>query len=115
MPEDLAAAVGGEGLTVHTDGGAVYMGERWRAACERPGATRSMPRKGRSPDNARAEGFLGTPECDFFEGRDRTGVTFGEFPRGPDAHIDRYWGAKVKKALGWKTPRQRREEPGYTA
>ncbi len=54
-------------------------------------------------------------KCDFFEGRDRTGVTFEEFSRRPDAHIDWYWGAKVKKALGRKTLRQRREELGYTA
>ncbi len=115
MLDDLVAAVGGEGLTVHTDGGAVYMGERWRAACERSGVTRSMSRKGRSPDNARAEGFFGTPECDFFEGRDWTGVTFEEFSRRLDAHIEWYRDAKVKKALGWKTLRQRREELGYTA
>ncbi len=114
MPEDLATAVGGEGLTVHTDGGAC-MGERRGRPAGARGATRSMPRKGGSPDDARAEGFFGTLKCDFFEGWDWTGATFEEFSRRPDAHIERQWGAKVKKALGRKTPRQRREELGYAA
>ncbi len=56
MLEDLVAAVGpteGEPLVAHTDGGAAYMGRRWRETCERSHVTRSMSRKGRSPDNAR--------------------------------------------------------------
>ena len=62
------------------DGGAVYMGREW---CEAggPGVRRSMSRRARSPDNARAEGFFGMLKCDFFEGRDWTGVSFEEFPR----------------------------------
>lgn len=35
------------------DGGAVYMGREWREACG-PGVRRSMSRRARSPDNARA-------------------------------------------------------------
>lgn len=62
------------------DGGAVYMGREWREACG-PGVRRSMSRRARSPDNARAEGFFGTLKCDFFEGRDWTGVPFEEFSR----------------------------------
>ena len=70
----------GRPLTVHTDGGAVYMGREWREACG-PGVVRSMSRRARNPDNARAEGFFGTLKCDFFEGRDWTGVPFDEFSR----------------------------------
>ena len=83
MLRDLVGIVGpteGRPLTVHTDGGAVYMGREWREACG-PGVVRSMSRRARSPDNARAEGFFGTLKCDFFEGRDWTGVPFDEFSR----------------------------------
>ena len=100
-------------LVVHSDGGAVYMTDGWAAACGEGHVTRSMSRKARSPDNARCEGFFGTLKSDFFDGRDWAGVTFEEFSRRLDAYIEWYRGGKVKKALGWKTIRQHREELGY--
>lgn len=102
-------------LVVHTDGGSVYMTDEWRRACEEGHVTRSMSRKARSPDNARAEGFFGTLKSDFFEGRDWAGVTFEEFARELDAYIEWYRGTKLKKSLGWKTIRQHRQELGYAA
>ena len=116
MLDDLVAAVGPteeRPLAVHTDGGAVYMGERWRSTCERSHVTRSMSRKARSPDNARAEGFFGTLKSDFFEGHDWAGVGFDEFRRRLDGYIEWYRSGKVKKSLGWKTIREWREERGY--
>ena len=101
-------------VTVHTDGGAVYMGREWREACG-PGVVRSMSRRARSPDNARAEGFFGTLKCDFFEGRDWTGVPFDEFSRLLGEYIEWYRDGKLKKDLGWKTIREYREERGYAA
>lgn len=102
-------------LVVHTDGGAVYMTDEWRSACEAGQVVRSMSRKARSPDNARAEGFFGTLKSDFFEGRDWTGVAFEEFSDELDAYIEWYRGTKLKKSLGWKTIRQHRQELGYAA
>ncbi len=116
MLEDLVAAVRPteeEPLAVHTDGGAVYMGQRWREVCERHHVVRSMSRKARSPDNARAEGFFGTLKSDFYEGRDWTGVGFEEFRRLLNDYIEWYRSGKLKKSLGWKTIRQSREELGY--
>ena len=55
MLRDLVGIVGpteDRPLTVHTDGGAVYMGRERREACG-PGVRRSMSRRARSPDNAR--------------------------------------------------------------
>lgn len=100
-------------LVVHGGGGAVCMGDGWAAACGEGHVTRSMSRKARSPGNARREGFFGTLKSDFFDGRDWAGVTFEEFSRRLDAYIEWYRGGKVKKALGWKTIRQHREELGY--
>ena len=71
MLSDLVEEVGPTGerpLVPRTDGGSACMTDDWASACEAGHATRSMSRKARSPDNARAEGFFGTPRCDFFEG-----------------------------------------------
>ena len=56
------------------------------------------------------EGFFGTLKCGFFEGRDWTGVGFEEFAAALDRYIEWYRGGKLKKALGWRTIRQAREE-----
>lgn len=74
-----------------------------------------MSRRARSPDNARAEGFFGTLKCDFFEGRDWTGVPFDEFSRLLGEYIEWYRDGKLKKDLGWKTIREYREERSYAA
>ena len=102
-------------LVVHSDGGAVYMSDEWREACEAAHVTRSMSRKARSPDNARCEGFFGTLKSDFFDGRDWSGVTFEEFSEELDRYIEWYRSGKLKKSLGWKTIRQHRVELGYAA
>ena len=118
MLRDLVAAVGPTAerpLIVHSDGGAVYMTDDWREACEAGHVTRSMSRKARSPDNARAEGFFGTLKSDFFDGRDWSGVTFEEFSRRIDEYMEWYRSKKLKKALGWKTIRQHRADLGLAA
>lgn len=113
MLSDLIEEVGpteDRPLVLHTDGGAVYMTDDWASACEEGNVVRSMSRKARSADNARAEGFFGTLKCDFFEGGDWTGVGFEEFAAALDEYIEWYRGGKLKKLLGWRTIRQSREE-----
>ena len=105
--------IGERPLTVHTDGGGVYMSGAWAAECEASHVVRSMSRKARSPDNARAEGFFGTLKCDFFEGRDWSGVPFGEFRERLDAYIGWYRDGKLKKSLGWRTTAEYRRDMGY--
>lgn len=65
------------------------MWRKWREACGF-GVVRSMSRRARSPDNARAEGFFGTLKCDFFKDRDLTGVPFDEFSRLIGEYIEWY-------------------------
>ena len=110
----LAAAAdkAGRGFVGHTDGGACCMGSGWRAVCSERGVVRSMSRKGRSPDNARAEGFFGTLKREFYYGRDWTGITYEGFAEALNEYILRYRDVKVKKSLGWKSIREYREERG---
>lgn len=112
MLSDLVEEVGPteeRPLVLHTDGGSAFMTGDWASACEGGHVVRSMSRKARSPDNARAEGFFGTLKCDFFEGRDWAGVGFEEFAAALDRYIEWYRSGKLKKALGWRTIRQARE------
>lgn len=92
-----------EGCAVHTDGGGNYRSRRWKDVCEGNGLVRSMSRKGRSPDNARAEGFFGTLKQEFFYARNWKGATKGCFIRALNDYIVWYRDEKIKKALGWKT------------
>lgn len=63
-----------EAPMVHTDRGCHYRWPGWKGICEEHGLMRSMSRKGRSPDNAAAEGFFGKLKNEFFYARDWGGV-----------------------------------------
>ena len=92
-----------QGCAVHTDGGGNYFSGRWERLCEGNGLVRSMSRKAKSPDNARAEGFFGTLKQEFFYARNWEGVSMNRFIRLLDAYIVWYRDEKIKKSLGWKT------------
>lgn len=109
---EAAAEKAGHGFVCHTDGGGCYMGRRWKGVCAERGITRSMSRKGTSPDNARAEGFFGTLKRDFFDCRDWRSVTYERFAKELDDYIMWYRDCKIKKSLGWKTIREHREGQG---
>lgn len=117
MLEDLVGIVGpteDRPLTVHTDGGAVYMGRERREACG-PGVRRSMSRRARSPDNAR-RGVLRHAQVRLLRGRglDRRAVR-GVFPAARRIYRVVRGGGKLKKDLGWKNIRECREERGHAA
>ena len=104
-----------EGCAVHTDGGGNYRSSRWKGVCEANGLVRSMSRKAKSPDNARAEGFFGTLKQEFFYARDWKGATKGCFMRALDDYIVWYRDEKIKRALGWKTIKEHRAGLGIAA
>ena len=110
---EAALAKCGPGAVVHTDGGAPHRPARWEEACRAAGAVRSMSRKGRSPDNARAGGFFGTLKVGFFHGRDWAGVTYERFVGELGEHIGWYRDEKPGRSLGWKTIREHRASLGY--
>lgn len=91
VAEMLGAAVAatGGGFTLHSDRGWHYRTPDWVADCEAAGVTRSMSRKGHSPDNAACEGFFGRLKVEFFHGRDWSGY-------GPEAFI-----AELADYISW--------------
>ena len=80
----------GERPFCHSDRGCHYRWPGWRRICEEHGVTRSMSRKGCSPDNAACEGFFGRLKNEFFHGRDWRGVTAEEFMARLDAWMRFY-------------------------
>jgi len=86
----------GEHPWCHTDRGCHYRWPGWKAICERHGITRSMSRKGHSPDNAACEGFFGRLKNEFFHGRDWKGVSAEEFMERLDAWMRFYSEGRLK-------------------
>ncbi len=89
--EAACATLGpGERPFCHSDRGCHYRWPGWKSICREHGVTRSMSRKGRSPNNAAAEAFFGRLKNEFFYGRDWRGVTAEEFIDRLDAWMRFY-------------------------
>jgi transposase InsO family protein len=72
--------------------------------------TRSMSRKGRTPDNAGCEAFFGRLKVEFFCARQWTGTTTGQFVAGSDAYIRWYNDTGIEISLGGKCPFNYRQD-----
>ena len=115
----LEAACGtlreGQRPVTHSDRGCHYRWPGWIAICEKSHLTRSMPKKGRSPDSSAMEGFFGRLKNEFFHHRDWSGVTVPEFCRMLDAYLRYYNEERPKEKLGWLSPMQHRGSLGLAA
>ena len=105
----------GERPVLHNDRGIHYRWPGWIDRCEAAGITRSMSKKGCSPDNSACEGFFGRLKNEFFYYRSWEGVTFEEFVAELGAYIEYYNEGRIKQSLGWKSPMQYRRELGLAA
>lgn len=91
-----AVAAAGGGFILHSDRGWRYRTPDWVAACAAAGVTRSMSRRGHSPDNAACEGFFGRLKVEFFHGRDWSGWTAEGFIAELSAYIRWYREGRLK-------------------
>lgn len=105
----------GDAPVVHSDRGGHYHSGGWVRICEDMGLTRSMSRKGHSPDNARMEGFFGRLKMEFFDTRDWEGVGAGEFIASLDAWLRYYNEGRAREGLGWMSPVEYRASLGLAA
>ncbi|MFD2821623.1 MULTISPECIES: IS3 family transposase [Alteromonadaceae] len=85
---------------VHSDRGGHYRWERTDSAS----LTRSMSRKGYSPDNAACEGFFGRLKTEFFYPRDWSNSTLEHLMAEIDNYIKWYNLKRIKISLGAKSP-----------
>lgn len=119
MLEGAVAATGG-GFTLHSDRGWHYRTPDWVRDCAGAGVTRSMSRKGHSPDNAACEGFFGGLKVEFFHGRDWSGVSAEGFVEALSEYIAWYREGRLKAfdeggGTVYDTIGGRRERLGLTA
>ena len=100
---------------VHSDRGAHYRWPGWIERMENAGLTRSMSKKGCSPDNSACEGFFGRLKNEMFYGRSWRDVSIEEFIAILDEYIHWYSEKRIKLSLGGMSPLQYRRSLGLIA
>ena len=85
---------------VHTDRGCHYRWPGWIQRMDKAGLTRSMSKKGCSPDNAACEGFFGRLKNEMFYGVPWIGVSIQEFVIQLDKYLHLYADKRIKLSLG---------------
>lgn len=98
---------------MHSDRGGHYRWPGWVGLCRENRLVRSMSRKGRSPDNARMEGFFGTLKREFFHARDWSGWDAGDFMAELHRWLKWFRSGRISESLGWRTPDENRRLLGY--
>ena len=89
---------------IHSDGGCHYRWLEWIDIMAEAGLTRSMSKKGCSPDNSACEGFFGRLKNEMFYGKDWKGISIQDFILRVDAYIHWYNERRIKMSLGGLSP-----------
>ena len=97
---------------VHSDRGAHYRWPGWIERMHKYGLTRSMSKKGCSPDNSACEGFFGRLKNEMFYGRDWSNVSVSQFIQIVDSYVHWYNEDRIKLSLGGLSPMQYRRSQG---
>ena len=100
---------------VHTDRGCHYRWTGWIERMQAAGLTRSMSKKGCSPDNAACEGFFGRLKNEMFYGRSWVGVSMDDFINEINSYIEWYNTKRIKQSLGYMSPAEYIHSLGLTA
>lgn len=99
---------------VHSDRGGHYRWTGWIERMNTAGLTRSMSRKGCSPDNSACEGFFGRLKNEMFYGRSWKDVSLDDFMTAVNNYIHWYNEDRIKESLGWMSPLEYRRSLGLT-
>ena len=99
---------------VHSDRGAHYRWPGWIKIMNEAGLTRSMSKKGCSPDNSACEGVFGRLKNEMFYNTDWTGVSISEFITVLNNYINWYNESRIKKSLGYMSPMEYRRSLGIS-
>lgn len=89
---------------VHSDRGAHYRWPGWLKLMEDRGLTRSMSKKGCSPDNSACEGLFGRIKNEMFYNRNWSGVNVEKFIEILDGYLYWYNETRIKISLGALSP-----------
>lgn len=102
----------GEHPIIHSDQGAHYRWPQWISRTRKAKLTRSMSKKGCSPDNAACEGFFGRLKTELVYPRNWRDIALDEFMHQIDAYIRWYNERRIKLSLGRRSPREYRQDLG---
>ena len=114
---DLAIAQlkDGEHPIVHSDRGAHYRWPGWIDRMDAAELTRSMSKKGCSPDNSACEGFFGRLKNEMFYGYSWEGISVYEFIDILDEYMHWYAEDRIKLSLDGMSPVEYRQSLGLIA
>lgn len=97
---------------VHSDRGCHYRWPDWIKIMDTAELTRSMSKKGCSPDNSACEGFFGRLKNEMFYNRNWNRVTIDSFIDELDKYMHWYNEERIKMSLGGMSPLEYRRSLG---
>jgi len=102
----------GEHPIVHSDRGCHYRWPDWIKIMEEAKLTRSMSKKGCSPDNSACEGFFGHLKIEMFYGRNWSNSTLDDLIQAINKYMIWYRTSRIKSTLGGLSPLEYRRRIG---
>ena len=99
---------------IRSDRGAHYRWQGWIERMEQAGLTRSMSKKGCSPDNSACEGFFGRLKNEMFYGYSWKNVSIEQFIEELNEYIIWYAEERIKLSLGGLSPLAYRKTLGIS-
>ena len=97
---------------VHSDRGSHYRWQGWIDRMDNYNLTRSMSKKGCSPDNSACEGFFGTIKNEMFYCQSWENVQIDEFIIILNDYLNWFQSKRIKKKLGFMSPIDYRKHCG---
>ena len=113
LDEALSVLKKDEHPIIHSDRGCHYRWPGWIERMEKAHLTRSMSKKGCSPDNSACEGFFGRLKNEMFYGYSWVGVSINQFVEQLDKYIKWYASKRIKLSLGGMSPINYRISLGF--
>ena len=105
----IEALPDGKPLIVHSDRGSHYRRPGWILRMDQAGLTRSMSKKGCTPDNAACEGFFGRLKNEMYYNRSWTNTSMADFIDQVDDYIRWYNAQRIELTLGGLSPVEYRQ------
>ncbi|WP_446899649.1 IS3 family transposase [Clostridium sp. LBM24168] len=115
LDSSIALLKNDEHPIVHSDRGCHYRWPGWIERMDKAGLTRSMSKKGCSPDNSACEGLFGRLKNEMFYTQDWAGVSIEEFIDTLNAYLIWYNEKRIKVSLGNMSPKEYRQNLGFAA
>jgi putative transposase len=100
---------------IHSDRGCHYRWSGWIERMDKARLTRSMSKKGCSPDNSACEGLFGRLKNEMFYTQDWTGVSIKKFIDILNDYLVWYNEKRIKVSLGNMSPKEYRRTLGFAA